>query len=93
MISHIRVEYQSQVNGCNLTDVTTGEELMKWGPSIDLRAEEVADAVCDYGINYVDDDGEFYGDIDDVESIARRAVALHFGPEVIVTFVEDAQTN
>lgn len=86
-ITKVEVTYQSNYNGCSVygytadgTEVDTDE---------DARLQTVSDKIVDEAYKECNPHGEFYGDTDELEEFAKKAVHEAFGEHVEVTFEED----
>lgn len=81
----VKVVYCSNYNGANV------EVDGKYGEGV--KADAVMDAVIDFGSEKCSDDGEYYGNIDDVEEVAIKAVKEAYGDDVQVEFEEDSTST
>lgn len=59
----------------------------------DNLSRDVIDKVVDAGADNCNEEGEFYGDIDDLEEVAIKAVKDIYGPDVEVAFEEDSVSS
>lgn len=79
----VKVAYQSNYNGASVE--VDGE----YADYKDPKARKVIDAVVDAGSSNCSDEGEFYGDIDDLEEVAKKVVLATYG-KVDFEFEEDS---
>ena len=81
----IKITYCSNYNGANV-------EVNGKYPD-DSKAETVIDTVVNFAVDNCNGEGMFYGDIDDVEEVAIKAVKDVYGNDVEVVFEEDSVSS
>ena len=75
----VHVEYQSNYNGCSVK--VNG---------VDYADDDFEDAVVDYAGDDCDEDGEYMGDVSNVEEFAENYAKKKYGDDVIFTFEDDS---
>ncbi len=91
----VEVTYQSGYNGCTVT--VDGADEFTTDVALKVKIEAVQDAIINEAYKDVikrgRHEGEFNGDIDELEEFATKAVKDQFGADVEVTFEEDSTSS
>lgn len=72
----VKITYQSNYNGCSVGDD-------------DEKYATLSEQICEHAVQYYNEDGEFEGDINDVEALALQ-LAKDFHPNEEFEFEEDS---
>lgn len=91
------ITYCSNYNGCCITATIDGKEIDEYDPTHGKKIEAVQSAIVSEAYKDVikrgRHEGEYNGDIDDLEEFATNAVKEQFGTDVEITFEEDSQST
>lgn len=89
-LNNIAVTYCSNYNGCYLYGTINGEQVdLEDVPEFADKAARCVSNIIDQAVEECSEDGNFYGDIDELAKFSTATVKRIFGETVTVTFEED----
>lgn len=93
----IEITYCSNYNGCCITATIDGKEVGEDDPTYGKKIEAAQNAIIEEAYKDViktgRHEGEYNGDIDDLEEFAINTVREQFGYDVEITFEEDSSST
>lgn len=95
-LTKLHITYQSNYNGCSVVAEVgdDGFDLYEFaGGKYKTAGNQLMNAITTYAHDSCDEDGEFQGSIANLRKFSTEAAAKLFGPNVAVTFEEDASST